>query len=155
VPAEQFRHPSVDPVISALEVLGLKPGATHDEIQDAFRRLSLRVHPDVCPTGGGLFRVLLDARDSALGSGNSSLAIFHPPGKKDEPDPLQFSWFRAQPGLIQAGAPDGMLTAYRFSDGTWSWSIPGGHANLHSCRTSQEARDEAEKAYLKYFCGVP
>ena len=53
-------------VTEALEVLGLKIGATEQEIREAYNRLMKRVHPDV---GGSEFfsKQLNAARDVLLG----------------------------------------------------------------------------------------
>lgn len=43
---EKRAEASEDVVVDALEVLGLEPGATDDEVRRAFRTLALRWHPD-------------------------------------------------------------------------------------------------------------
>ena len=137
-------------MISALEVLGLREGASREEIQDAFRRLSLRVHPDVCLAGAGLFRVLCEARDAAMGS--SSLPWSTAWNQSTPPPLTTFQWFRAQPGLIQCGTPDGMLAVVRVLNGAWFWSIPGGHESYPDTWADPgDARAAAEVAYQKFF----
>jgi hypothetical protein len=137
-----------DPLISALEVLGLKPGASKEEIQDAFRRLSLRVHPDVCPSGAGLFRVLTEARMSALGHHAFPLPSPAPFTPTQRP---AFNWFRARPGILTAGTPDGMISVVQDGEGEWFWSIPGGRTSLQRYKVPSAAREAAEAAYLKFF----
>ncbi|HRC27165.1 MAG TPA: DnaJ domain-containing protein [Alphaproteobacteria bacterium] len=49
----------------ALEVLGLREGASEPDIQDAYRRLMARVHPDL-EGSGWLAAKLNQARDTLL-----------------------------------------------------------------------------------------
>jgi hypothetical protein len=70
-----FAHGSADPAASgpamdeatALRVLGLSPGATHDEVKAAHRRLMARLHPDL---GGSdyLASQINRAKDVLLGN---------------------------------------------------------------------------------------
>ena len=139
-----------DPVITPLEILGLRPGASSAEVNAAFRALSLVVHPDVCPAGAGLFRVLSEARDAALQPTRLNLTPFPPPRPEDAHDPTAFHWFRARPGIITAGTPDGMISVV-LAEGQWMWSIPGGRTSLARYSTPAAARSAAEAAYLKFF----
>ncbi len=52
--------PQQHPLLKPHEILGVRPGASSDELRSAYRRLSLAVHPD---QGGssGLFILLNDA----------------------------------------------------------------------------------------------
>jgi hypothetical protein len=49
-----------------LQVLGLRPGASEEEIRAAYRGLARAVHPDVLPTGGALFAIIQAALEGAL-----------------------------------------------------------------------------------------
>jgi curved DNA-binding protein CbpA len=122
------------PGITPLEILGLKRGASLDEVGTAFRRLSKLVHPDVFPGGDGLFRVLVAARD----------ALADAPTNPERPE---FGWYRAKPGTICCGTAEGLITVYRCSAG-WRWSIPGGIVSLRAWEDPADARTSAEEAFL-------
>jgi len=53
---------------SDFERLGVKPGATKDEVNKAFRRLSILLHPDksVAPGSEDAFKILVSARTALL-----------------------------------------------------------------------------------------
>jgi curved DNA-binding protein CbpA len=120
--------------ITPLEVLGLKPGASLDDVGGAFRRLARVVHPDVCPGGAGLLRLLVAARDSALSA----------PSAPERPG---FHWYRAMPGQICCGMDEGVLTVYRSPEG-WRWVLPDGLRSLRGWGDPSEARSSAEEAFL-------
>lgn len=52
--------------LTPLEVLGLGPSASPEEVRGSFRLLAKVLHPDVLPRGAGLFKVLQAAQDAAL-----------------------------------------------------------------------------------------
>jgi hypothetical protein len=123
--------------ITPLEVLGLKPGASPDDVGSAFRRLSKAVHSDVCPGGAGLFRLLVAARDAALAT----------PGVPERPG---FHWYRSMPGQLCCGMDEGVLTVFRSPEG-WRWVLPGGLVSLRAWDDPAEARGSAEEAFLMKY----
>lgn len=53
-------------------MLGIDRAASEDDVRAAFRKLSRKTHPDVGGTGG-LYRLLVDARDAMLAGAGSAL----------------------------------------------------------------------------------
>lgn len=61
-------------------MLGVDRAASEDDVRAAFRKLSRKTHPDVGGTGG-LYRLLVDARDAMLAGAGS--AQDDPPTRQD------------------------------------------------------------------------
>lgn len=57
---------------SDLRLLGLKSGASNDEIKKAFRKKSLIYHPDRDGGNAEMFQCLVEAKERLLGNGASS-----------------------------------------------------------------------------------
>ncbi len=66
-------------------MLGVDRAASEDDVRAAFRRLSRQTHPDAGGTGG-LYRLLVDARDAML-AGAGSARIDSPAGQDASPRP--------------------------------------------------------------------
>lgn len=116
---------------SALEVLGLQPGASPEAIQAAFTRLAHAVHPDRLPQGSGLFRLILEARTELLGTSR-----------------LDLHWVYVAPGQFIAETALGMIQVRRYSRKVWYWRIPSvGGGNAES---SEQAMHCAEARFKQF-----
>jgi hypothetical protein len=140
-------------MVTALEILGLGPGASRDDINAAYKRLSLVVHPDHCNEGAGLFRLLGEARLAALDgrglekAGLQVSAHFVPTGPAPKP---RLQWLPSSRSCWIAGVEEGVLSIFRAGDG-WRWQIPGPYLGRGTYLDVELARHAAEDAYFKFF----
>ncbi|XP_069786716.1 dnaJ homolog subfamily C member 27 isoform X3 [Narcine bancroftii] len=83
------------------EMLGMRPGASRDEVNKAYRKLAMLLHPDKClaPGSEDAFKAVVNARTVLLKSINlmmaSSTFIGHYPG------PCVEKWQRQTPKVIK------------------------------------------------------